>query len=97
MPRLTKGGRLEHTPEERELIRIGIGAAGGTVVIAKALGFASAESVGAWYRLGRLVPAEKARQFVAMTNGTITLQQIRPDLFGGLTTSELGYTPRRAA
>ena len=38
--------------------------------------------------------AEKARAFVKAAQGAVTLLQVRPDLYAGLTIEELGYSPK---
>jgi DNA-binding transcriptional regulator YdaS (Cro superfamily) len=89
-------------PDETRCMRIhaAVRAGGGIVKVARALGYRTGESVRQFYAvdpargLPKPVPAEKCRALVAATLGTIALHEIRPDLYGGLTTQELGYKPR---
>lgn len=82
------------TEVQEAAIRAAIKAAGGTPKMARALGYSTAERVRQFYARGTGVPAEKARAFVAASNGAVTLLQVRPDLYAGLTVEELGYAPR---
>lgn len=75
-------------------IRSAINAAGGTVKMAAAIGYRTAERVRHFYAPGYPVPAERCRQFVAAAKGAIDLRTLRPDLYDGLTVAELGYRPR---
>jgi len=75
-------------------IRSAVRAAGGTVKLARALGYQTAESIRKFYAMGVEVPAEKCRAFVAEAKGSITLYELRPDIFAGLSTQELGYKPK---
>lgn len=89
-----------YTEQQARVIHAAITACGGTVQLARQLDYATAESVRQWYAERKFVPAEKARQFLAIAraNGSeITLADIRPDLYGNITTRELGYRPRMAA
>lgn len=80
-------------PDEHRsrLIRAAIAAGGGLMEVAKQLGYKTAERVRHFYAPGLPVPAEKARKFVALSHGVVTLRVIRPDLYDGLTVQELGY------
>lgn len=80
--------------QHKRLIRFAITVAGGTVKMAEALGYATPESVRKFYATGADVPAEKARAFVGLAGGTVSLAQVRPDLYADLTVAELGYSPR---
>jgi DNA-binding transcriptional regulator YdaS (Cro superfamily) len=89
----------EYTEAQARVIREAIIACGGTVKLARELEYATAESVRQWYAERKLVPAEKARQFLAFARARgsdITLADIRPDLYAALTTREIGYRPRMA-
>lgn len=69
-----------------------IRAAGGASHVGRAMGFKKGEAVRLWY-VDRDPSAEQARQLVALSGGIVTLEQILPGTFGGLTVAELGYTP----
>lgn len=87
---------LDHrtTDRRKRLIQAAIHVAGGTVRVSRELGYKTAESVRKFYATDTEVPAEKARDLVRLSGGTLTLQQARPDLYDGLTPEELGYTPQ---
>jgi DNA-binding transcriptional regulator YdaS (Cro superfamily) len=93
MPR-TEQATIPPAEQHKRLIRFAITVAGGTVKMAEALGYATPESVRKFYATGADVPAEKARAFVGLAGGAVNLAQVRPDLYAGLTVSELGYAPR---
>lgn len=82
------------TAQQELAIRHGIGAAGGLARMAQQLGYRTAERVRQFYAIGAGVPAEKCRAFVRAAQGAVTLLQVRPDLYAGLTVEELGYSPR---
>jgi DNA-binding transcriptional regulator YdaS (Cro superfamily) len=82
------------TAHQEVAIRAGIGAAGGLNRMARELGYRTAERVRQFYARGSGVPAEKCRAFVRAAQGAVTLLQVRPDLYAGLTVEELGYSPR---
>jgi DNA-binding transcriptional regulator YdaS (Cro superfamily) len=82
------------TQHQEAAIRAGIAACGGLLKMAGQLGYATAERVRQFYARGSGVPAEKARAFVRASHGVVTLLQVRPDLYAGLTVEELGYSPR---
>lgn len=42
---------------------------------------------------GGTMEAKEARVLARMTDGVVTLRELLPDVYGGLTTKELGYTP----
>lgn len=92
--------QTEYTEVQARVIHAAILACGGTVKLARELNYATAESIRQWYAERKLVPAEKARAFLAVARqhgSDITLADIRPDLYAALTTRELGYRPRAAA
>lgn len=68
-------------------------AAGGSSKVARELGTSRVYLDSIRFR-GADINPRIARQLVAMTNGAVTLKQIAPDQFGGLTAKELGYTPK---
>lgn len=81
-----------HATSKKDRIRAAIRAAGGTAKLAAAMGLRSHESVRMFYARPNEIPAERARDFVRLTGGTMTLKEIRPDLWSELTAEELGYT-----
>lgn len=84
---------IEPDPQRTAKIRGAIAAAGGTLKVARELGYKTAERVRHFYAPGYPVPAEKCRDFVRISHGLLNLRILRPDLYGGLTTQELGYQP----
>lgn len=82
------------TAQQEVAIRAAIGAAGGLLKMSRQLGYKTAERVRQFYSRGCGVPAEKARAFVKAAQGAVTLLQVRPDLYAGLTIEELGYSPK---
>lgn len=70
-----------------------IKAAGGASHVGRALGFKKGEAVRLWY-VDRDPTAEQARKLVELARGTVSLAQILPGAFAGLTVAELGYTPQ---
>lgn len=75
---------------------VAIRAAGGTVRVARAIGRKSHETVRRWYTDTDPAPKD-ARALVRLCGGVVTLKDILPDAFEGLTVAELGYTPEQAA
>jgi hypothetical protein len=89
-----------HIPADEDrsrLIRAAIAAMGGITKAARQLGYKTGERVRHFYAPGLPVPAEKCRDFVRMSHGIVDLRTIRPDLYGGLTVTELGYEVRSDA
>jgi hypothetical protein len=84
---------IQPDQQRTTLIRAAIAAAGGTVQVARTLGYKTAERVRGFYAPGYPVPAEKCRAFVRMSHGLLNLRTVRPDLYDGLTLQELGYQP----
>lgn len=83
-------------PERATLIRATVSALGGLKKVATELGYKTTERVRHFYAPGFPVPAEKCRKFVAISRGLLTLSLLRPDLYAGLSETELGYRPKRA-
>lgn len=69
-----------------------IKAAGGASHVGRVLGFKKGEAVRLWY-VDRDPTAEHARKLVELSGGAVTLAQILPGAFSGLTVAELGYAP----
>lgn len=88
--------RRKTTDAQERILRAAIAAAGGLTRMAEFLGYRTGERVRQFYAFGTGVPAEKVRAFVAAAQGVVTLSQVRPDLYAGLTEEELGYRPRAA-
>ena len=88
--------KMHIKPEKRRTakIRETIAAAGGLLAVAKVLGYKTTERIRHFYAPGYPVPAEKCRAFVRLSDGALNLQTLRPDLYAGLTTQELGYQPQ---
>lgn len=86
--------RIPADPKRTSAIRAAIDHLGGLNKAAKLLGYATGERVRQFYAFGLPVPAEKCRRFVAVSDGRLTLAQLRPDIYAGLTARELGYKPR---
>lgn len=84
------------TDAQERILRAAIAAAGGVTRMAEFLGYRTTERVRQFYATGTGVPAEKVRAFVAAAKGVVTLHQVRPDLYAGLTVEELGYKPGNA-
>ena len=81
----------------KRLIQAAIIMAGGTVRVARALGYKTAESARKFYATAADIPDDKVRDFVRIAQhagADMTLAQARPDLYQDLTPEELGYTPR---
>ena len=74
---------------------VAIRAAGGTVRVARATGKKTHESVRRWYVNTDPSPAD-ARTLVKLCDHVVTLQEILPAAFAGLTAQELGYQPEAA-
>jgi hypothetical protein len=74
---------------------VAIRAAGGTVRVARAIGKKSHETVRRWY-LDTDPTAADARTLVQLCDNVVTLKDILPDAFEGLTVAELGYVPGEA-
>lgn len=74
---------------------VAIRAAGGTVQVARATGKKSHETVRRWY-IDTDPSAADARKLVELCGNVVTLQDILPDAFKGLTPEELGYQPGTA-
>lgn len=75
---------------------VAIRAAGGTVRVARATGKKTHESVRRWY-INTEPSAADARKLVQLCDYVVTLPEILPEAFGGLSTQELGYQPEPAA
>ncbi len=71
---------------------VAIRAAGGTVRVARAIGKKSHETVRRWYTDTDPTAAD-ARVLVRLCDNVVTLDQVLPDAFAGLTQAELGYVP----
>lgn len=69
-----------------------IKAAGGASHVGRALGFKKGEAVRLWY-VDRDPTAEQARKLVELSRNAVTLDQILPTAFAGLTVADLGYVP----
>lgn len=69
-----------------------IKAAGGATHVGKALGFTKGEAVRLWY-VDRHPTAAQARKLVELSGNMVSLAQILPEAFAGLTAKELGYVP----
>ncbi len=67
--------------------------AGGSSHVARELGVSRVYLDDIRYR-GLKIDPRIARGIVALAGGKVTLQQIAPDQFKGLTVKELGYTPK---
>lgn len=74
---------------------VAIRAAGGNVGVARAIGRKSHESVRRWY-VDTEPKASDARTLVKLCDNIVTLREILPSVFEGLTVEELGYTPGAA-
>lgn len=70
-----------------------IRAAGGASHVGRALGFKKGEGVRLWY-VDRDPTPEQARALVRLSGNVVTLPQILPGAFEGLSVSELGYSPK---
>ena len=70
-----------------------IKAAGGASHVGRALGFKKGEAVRLWY-VDRDPTAEQARKLVHLAGGVVSLAQVLPGAFDGLTVAELGYSPK---
>lgn len=70
-----------------------IKAAGGASFVGRALGFKKGEAVRLWY-VDRDPTAEQARKLVELARGTVSLAQVLPSAFAGLSVAELGYAPQ---
>lgn len=71
---------------------VAIKTAGGTVRVARSIGKKSHETVRRWY-LDTDPTAADARVLVRLCDNVVTLQDILPDAYKGLTSDELGYLP----
>lgn len=71
---------------------VAIRAAGGTVRVARATGKKTHESVRRWY-VNTEPSAADARTLVQLCDYVVTLPEILPGAFAGLTAQELGYQP----
>lgn len=74
---------------------VAIRAAGGNVSVARAIGRKSHESVRRWY-VDTEPNAADARTLVKLCDNIVTLREVLPTVFEGLTVEELGYTPGAA-
>ena len=74
---------------------VAIRAAGGTVRVARATGKKTHESVRRWYINTDPSPAD-ARTLVKLCDYVVTLADVLPDAFAGLSAQELGYQPEAA-
>lgn len=75
---------------------VAIRAAGGTSRVARATGKKAHESVRRWYVNTDPSPAD-ARTLVQLCDYVVTLPEILPEAFAGLTAQELGYQPEADA
>lgn len=66
--------------------------AGGASHVGRALGFSKGEAVRLWY-VDRDPTAEQARKLVELVDGAVTLREILPSAFDGLSAQHLGYAP----
>jgi DNA-binding transcriptional regulator YdaS (Cro superfamily) len=60
-----------------QALKVAIRAAGGTVALARKLGITS-QAISQW----QLCPVQRAAAVERATNGLVTRQQLRPDIFG---------------
>lgn len=73
---------------------VAIRAAGGVTKVAQGVGLKNHESVSRWWKDGNSHPKpEQARKLVKLCGGIVSLSQILPHVYGGLTVAELGYQP----
>lgn len=70
-----------------------IQAAGNAATVGRAMGFTRGETVRLWY-VNREPTAQQARKLAELGNHQVPLAEILPEVFGDLTTKELGYTPK---
>ncbi|QYW06370.1 hypothetical protein HXXDennis_49 [Xanthomonas phage HXX_Dennis] len=76
---------------------VAIRSAGGVTKVAQGVGLQNHESVSRWWKNTNSHPKpEQARKLVKLCGGVVTLQEILPSVYGGLTCKELGYTPEGA-
>lgn len=75
---------------------VAIRTAGGTVRVSRAIGKKSHETVRRWY-LDTDPTASDARVLVKLCANVVSLQDILPEAFAGLTATELGYLPEGVA
>lgn len=71
---------------------IAIRTAGGTSKVARAMGLKNHRSVSRWMENYDPRP-EQARVLVKLCDNVVSLADILPDVYGGLTAEELGYQP----
>lgn len=73
---------------------IAIRTAGGNVKVARAVGLKNHGSVRRWMIDGTPSP-EQARALVKLCGNVVSLADILPDVYGGLSVTELGYAPEQ--
>lgn len=89
---ITRPPGMPHDPVKQARWRA-IRMAGGASFVGRELGFSKGEAVRLWY-VDRDPTAEQARKLVELVDGAVTLREILPAAFDGLTAAHLGYTPR---
>lgn len=95
----TPNSRINPDLPEDPVLRarfIAVRTAGGVSKVARSVGLVNHQSVRRWFGDGAPSP-QQARQLVALCGNTVTLQQLLPDVYGGLTAEELGYSPEGTA
>jgi len=78
------------TVEQVEKIKAAVHLAGGQLKVAKAMGYRFGESVRRFTAGLKLVPAERVSDFREAIENRLTLAEIRPDLYGGVSPDQLG-------
>lgn len=72
---------------------IAIRTAGGTSKVARAMSLKNHRSVSRWIEHGHDPKPEQARILVKLCGNVVSLADVLPGVYGGLTTLELGYAP----
>lgn len=74
---------------------VAIRIAGGNSMVARAIGLKNHESIRRW-TINTDPKPEHARILVQLCGGVVTLSELLPSVYGGLTADELGYQPEAA-
>src|SRR5262245_58688237 len=85
------------TPAQLEDLRVAVILSGGARTVAQRMGYKTGESVRRFYAGEKAIPSEKCRALRKALGQRLTLTQLRPDVYGGLTQEQLGDAPRKAA
>lgn len=91
------GSNKTNTPldaKQLEALRVAVYLSGGAARVAQRMGYLTGESVRRFFQGLKPVPAEKAALLREAIERRLTLTEIRPDIYAGLTVEALGYRPK---